>query len=199
MFLLGLILVAGLAWEGFSRNLEKILKTNGVRILLVGLILIPAFMPMVKGKPLDLPGAERTEFVLNRIQAFVECAKDHGEVLFMDQRQLITFGHMGNLPLVDDYEKKYVMDKALAGDELYFSQFYEDLSSERFSLIVSEREAVLYKENEVDSIGDSLIEENNAWVKWVSIPLLARYESVADYKDAAIELFMPLERSFDCP
>ncbi len=199
MFLIGLVFVAALAWEGFSKNLNRVFAAGVARAVLAGLILIPAFMPMVKGKPLDLPGPERATFVMSRIQAFVECAREYGEVLFMDQRQLITFGHVGDLPLVDEYEKKYVMDKALAGDEQYFSQFYEDLSAGRFSLIVSEREAVLYKENDVDSIGDSLIEENNAWVNWVSIPLLGNYESVADYKDAAIELFMPIERSFDCP
>jgi hypothetical protein len=104
----------------------------------------------------------------------------------MDQRQLITFGYVGDIPLVPDYEKKYVMDKALMGDEAYFARFREDLESGRFSLIVSEREAILFKEADVDSIGDSLNEENNAWVTWVTIPLLKNYESTADFKDTAV-------------
>jgi hypothetical protein len=200
MFLLGLILVAALPWSTFSAQLKNILKRQGsMQWVLIAIVLIPAFVPMVEGKPLELPGADRTSFTLSRIQAFVSCAKDHGEVLLMDQRQLLTFGQLGSLPLVDEYEKKFVMNKALQGDEVYFSKFYSDLTEGRFSLIIGEREAVRYKEDGLDTIGDSLIEENNAWVTWVSIPLLDHYETVAEFKDAAIELYMPIGRTFDCP
>jgi len=34
----------------------------------------------------------------------------------MDQRQLLTFGYVPKIPLVDDYEKKYMMDTAMTGD-----------------------------------------------------------------------------------
>ncbi|MEX2160744.1 MAG: hypothetical protein WD751_02425 [Anaerolineales bacterium] len=201
MFLVGLVLVAGLAWEGgLASRLAGLFKTSAaVRWLLAATIIIPAFMPMVAGRPLELPSAERTEFVLGRIQDYVACARQYGDVLFMDQRQLITFGLVGDVPLVVEYEKKFVMDQALAANEAYFAEFRSDLASGRFSLIVTEREALLYKEPDIESIGDDLIEENNAWVTWVTTPLLAYYESVADFKDAAIELFLPKERSFDCP
>jgi hypothetical protein len=200
MFLIGLLLVSTLAWEGFVPKVYKLLQsTTAARLLLLSMIVIPAFVPMVKGKPLEIPDKERSQFVLQRIQSFVACARQHGEVLFMDQRQLLTFGHMGDLPLVDEYEKKFVMDKALEGNELFFQQFQKDLAASRFSLIVTEREAVLYKQAEVDTIGDSLFEENNAWVRWVTTPLLQNYESVADYKDVAVEMFMPIGRDFDCP
>jgi hypothetical protein len=154
---------------------------------------------MIEGKPLEIPAADRTEFVLQRIQDKVACARQYGEVLFMDQRQLITFDEVGDLPLVVDYEKKYVMDQALAGNAAYFAQFTQDLAAGRFSLIVGEREAVLYKDANEETIGDALIAENNAWVKWVTTPLLQYYESVADYRDVAVELFMPIGRDFDCP
>jgi hypothetical protein len=106
---------------------------------------------------------------------------------------------MGDLPLVVEYEKKYVMNQALSEDEEYFEKFREDLASGRYSLIVSEREAIRYKEADLASLGDSLIEENNAWVSWVTIPLLRYYESVGEFKDVAVELFMAIERDFDCP
>lgn len=200
MFLVGLVLVAGVAWHGFAPRLEEQLRRSAkVRWLLAASIFIPAFIPMIEGKPLELPAPERTDFVLSRIQSYAACARQFGEVLFMDQRQLITFGQMGDLPLVAEYEKKYVMDQALSSNQAYFDQFERDLASGRFSLIVTEREAVLYKDPELETIGDSLIEENNAWVTHVTIPLLTYYESVADYKDVAVELFMPIERSFDCP
>ena len=173
MFLVGLVLVAALAWEGgLASRLRILIKQSPyVRWLLAGLVFIPAFLPMIGGRPLELPSAERTQYVLQQIQTDVACARQYGEVLFMDQRQLLTFGQMGDLPLVVDYEKKYVMDKALAGDEAYFEQFRQDLASGRFSMIVTERQAILYKEPGLDSIGDSLDEENNAWVTWVATPL----------------------------
>ena len=39
-----------------------------------------------------------------------------GEVLFMDQRQLLTFGYITDVPLVPDYEKKVMMNEALSGN-----------------------------------------------------------------------------------
>lgn len=201
MFLVALVLVAGIAWEsGLHKRLSKVLKgSNTTRVLLTAIILIPALTPMIAGRPQVLADKTRTEFVLQRIQSFVACARQHGEVLFMDQRQLITFGYMDDLPLVVDYEKKFVMDQALAGNEEYFEQFHSDLESGRFSLIVTEREVIMYKAPDQESIGDGFLEENNAWVEWVTIPLLQNYESVGEYKDAAVELFMPIERDFACP
>ena len=201
MFLVTLVLLGALAWEaGFYKRFPTLLRNSPyVRWLLTAMVFIPAFLPMIEGKPLKLPSEDRTRFVLERIQAFATCARLHGEVLFMDQRQLLTFGEIVDLPLVVDYEKKFVMDQALAGNEVYFEQFNSDLAAGRFSLIVTEREAILYKELDDASIGDSFVEENNAWVKWVTNPLLQHYESVGEYKDAAVELFMPIERNFVCP
>ena len=201
MFLVGLVLVAAVAWEGglAARLYSLIGEAKIVRWLLAGVILIPAFLPMIEGKPLELPAPERTQFVLERIQNKVMCARQYGEVLFMDQRQLLTFGLMGDLPLVVDYEKKYVMDQALSGNVDYFENFHADLAQGRFALIVTEREALQFKEADLESIGDGLIEENNAWVTWVTTPLLDHYESVGEFKDVAVELFMPIERDFDCP
>lgn len=201
MFLVALVLLAGLAWEGgFPRDIASWLRTSPyARSLMLAVIFFPAFWPMVDGHPLRLPSNDRTQAVLQQIREKVSCAAQYGEVLFMDQRQLLTFGYVENVPLVPEYEKKYVMNEALAGDEAYFAQFYKDLANARFSLIVTERQAVLYKEINEDRIGDSLVEENNAWVKWVTEPLLQHYESVDDYRAAAVELFMPLGRDFDCP
>jgi hypothetical protein len=201
MFFVGLVLVTAIAWDsGFAALITKSVKQIPlVPWILSGMVLIPAFIPLITGNPLSLPTPERTEFVLNRIQDVVGCARKYGEVLFMDQRQLITFGFVSDVPLVVDYEKKYVMDQALSENEAYFEKFREDLVSGRFSLIVSERQAVLYKEPDIESIGDSLNEENNAWVTWVTTPLLQSYESVGDFKDAAIELFMPINRDYYCP
>jgi hypothetical protein len=124
----------------------------------------------------------------------VSCAQQYGEVLFMDQRQLLTFGFVENVPLLPEYEKKLVMDEALSGNAAYFEAFYADLASHRFALIISDRQAIREKES-----GESLAEENNAWVQWVTEPLFQEYESVENFKLVGMEFFMPLGREYTCP
>ncbi|MCW5875581.1 MAG: hypothetical protein KIS85_01745 [Anaerolineales bacterium] len=202
MFFVGLALVAGVAWEsGLAGRLDALLNSSPtLRSMLFFLAVLPGLTAMVTGGPQRLPDAERTEFVLQRVQGQAACARQYGDVLLMDQRQLLTFGYLGDLPLVVDYEKKFVMDRAMAGDAAYFEQFEADLASGHFSMIISERHAILYKEPEMeDTLGDGKVEENNAWVHWVTEPLLRHYESISDYRDVGIEIFLPKERNFDCP
>ncbi len=196
MFLVGMVFVAALGWEAArpAEWLARLRTSPAARAGLLLAIYIPAFVPMVDAHPLALPSQEVTQTTLRNVQAYVSCAAQHGPVLFMDQRQLLTFGAVENVPLIAHYEKKEVMDAALAADSAYFEEFYADLEAGRFSLIVSERAAVIYKEG-----GASLADENNAWVTWVSEPLLRYYESAIDSKQVRIELFLPIERDFECP
>ena len=91
-----------------------------------------------------------------------------------------------------------VMNNALSSDAAYFDEFRADLESGRYSLIISERIATNFKYLDEDRIGDSLVEENNAWVLWVTTPLLENYESIVNRRGPSIELFLPIERDFDC-
>ncbi|MBI3160567.1 MAG: hypothetical protein HYZ26_13295 [Chloroflexi bacterium] len=195
MFLVGMVFAAALAWEGGAgRELLEIVRQQAVaRRLLLLAVFIPAFVPMVDARPLALPPDDKTQVALATVQATVACAAQYGDVLFMDQRQLLAFGRVANVPLVQAYEKKVVMDQALSANNDYFQAFYADLQAGRFSLIVTEKQAVIYKD-----AGTSLAEENNAWVAWVTEPLLAYYESVADYRSVRVELFMPIGRDYDC-
>lgn len=195
MFLVGMVLVAALGWEAArpAQWLARLRTSSAARACLLLAIYIPAFVPMVDAHPLALPPEDKTEVALATVQAYVSCAANHGPVLFMDQRQLLTFGAVENVPLIPQYEKKEVMDAALSADAAYFEDFYGDLERARFSLIVTERQALLYKES-----GASLADENNAWVTWVTEPLLNTYESVADYRLVKVELFMPIGRDYDC-
>lgn len=200
MFLITLILLAALVWDsGLIEKLASVLKTDRyVRVLLILLVFIPALQPFLTGKPLDLLSDERAAVELQRIRERVACASPHGEILLMDQRQLLTFGQLGDLALVPEYEKKKVMNEALSSDEAYFEQFRADLESGRYSLILTEQIATNLKYLNDDRLGDSLVEENNAWVNWVTTPLLDYYESVDNPRELSIEMFVPIERDFDC-
>lgn len=196
MFLIGLIIVTVSAIEAVpNTKIDNFIRQSGrARALLFFVVAVPAFWPMLNVVPLVLPPAEETDNAINSIQGFVDCAKIRGEVLFLDQRQLLTFGYFDDVPLVLEYEKKIVMDRALAKSEAYFDGFYTDLADARFSIIIADRQFKVKKD-----LTRALAEENNAWIKWVTIPLLREYESVAVYKSDRVELFMPKGRTYQCP
>jgi hypothetical protein len=142
---------------------------------------------------LDLPTREDTDKALKVINDAVENYSEFGEVLFMDQRQLLTFGYVKAIPFVPEFEKKYMMDQALASNENYFLPYYQDLANNRFALIVTEPLKVGLKEE-----GGVFSEENDLWVKWVSAPTLCFYEQVHTDKTVGIELLVPRENPVGC-
>jgi len=109
---------------------------------------------------------------------------------------LLTFGYMGDVPLVVDYEKKVLMSEAMAGNEAYFELFYRDLESQRFSLIISE--PLRSSENLQDISSHSFAAENNAWIQWVSEPLLCFYEVFDSFEDVHVMLLTPRQDISSC-
>ena len=142
---------------------------------------------------LDLPTREDTDKALKVINDSVANYSQAGEILFMDQRQLLTFGYVTAIPFVPEYEKKYMMDQALASNETYFRPYYQDLANKRFALIVTEPLKVDLKEE-----GGVFSEENDLWVKWVSAPTLCFYEQVHADKTVGIALLVPRENPVGC-
>ncbi len=158
-----------------------------VQRVLFGLaILLPVLSTTWSGGPLVLPKQDLTQFTLREIKTESAERVKTGEVLFLDQRQLITFGEVRGIELVPDYEKKYMMDQAMAGNQSYFARFYEDLQNKRFALIVSEPLNISEKTNI-----DDFSEENNAWVQHVTIPMYDYYQSIYLDKKNNIQLFIP--------
>jgi hypothetical protein len=130
---------------------------------------------------------------LERIHQEVEIAASHGDILFMDQRQLLTFGYIRGIPLIPEYDKKVLINQAMSADAQYFQSFYQDLASQRFSLIISNP---LHMRIQTDT--DDFSEENNAWVKWVSAPVLCYYEPLVTLKKVTVQLLVPREDIATC-
>ncbi len=57
------------------------------------------------------PSQDIVDEVLNMIQSEADRALEKGDVLFLDQRQLLTFGYITNVPLIPEYEKKVLMEE----------------------------------------------------------------------------------------
>lgn len=217
MFLVALIFSAALAWRaGGMRWLETIQnKTVWMQAAVLLLFTIPAFQPLMALRPLafakdanwltvladverpkdlgSLPAEEAVSQNLQELREAVKIAQGEGEVLFMDQRQLLTFGYIRDVKLVPEYEKKLVMDEALSSNNAYFQPFYTDLASHRFSLIISDPLRTPIKDSDY-----GFGEENNAWVKWIAKPILCFYEEKDTLMDVRVEMLVPREGPNDC-
>ena len=188
MFLVTLVFAGALAWRagGHKAMLQLDRQTAWIQGLWILMVIVFTQQALLGTQPVRIPPAVKTQEALNFIQKEVAQAAQQGEVLFLDQRQLLTFGNVPPIPLVVDYEKKYLMDKALAGESNYFVGFHADLARHRFDLIVSEPLKIVFHGEEYH-FGD----ENDAWVKWVAQPILCYYEPLKTFKEVKVEILVP--------
>lgn len=157
-------------------------------------LVVTAFFTLMSGSPLSLPPEDQVKDALATIRTYVdEATKDGGEVLFITERQLVTFGYLEEVGLVPDYEKVFLMEMAMANHPDYLGQFNDDLKNKRFSLIVSEPLFSRIKDS-----SNIFGEENNAWVRNVSRPVLCYYRPVRfALTNFPIQLLLPREGE-DC-
>jgi len=217
MLLVGLLFTAVIAWENGGRQWLGQINISPVWIkgTLVFLLVIPGIQPLTAlrsfrfaedlpwlvtltdvsdGKFLEMfPPQDEVDEIMQTIRQEVDARKFQGEVLFMDQRQLLTFGYIEDVPLVPEYEKKVLMNAAMGADANYFTNLYTELEARRFSLIISEPLRAPVKDSNYQ-----FGEENNAWVKWVVEPMLCYYDEIATWKNVQIQLLVPKQGDNDC-
>lgn len=216
MFLLTLLFFAAIVWrnggEGFVERSD--LSSFVLRSVMLFAFALPA-LPALRGlRPLltlsdiettrvqlltgqekveTLPSENETNDALWAIDRAVQAYAPFGEVLFIDQRQLLAFGDVSNVPLVVEYEKKVLMNEALAENGAYFQLYYNDLAKQRFSLIISEP-LKLPKPGQTGSFSI----EGDAWTKWVAEPTLCFYEPLFTLRDVYVQLLVPREDAQGC-
>ncbi len=111
---------------------------------------------------------------------------DGQEILFISQRQLLMFEGK-ELPLTDEYELLTLMEMAISNNQPYLEKFSVDLQNHRFGIIIVEKQA-----EKISNRDDSYFsEENNAWVKNITIPLLQNYEEVRYYSYSHLTILEP--------
>jgi len=187
MLLLTLILLAFLAYPTWKKLLpEKPL----FQLLTFLVILSPVWFVSRSGSVRKFPSEARIQEVLSIVSQEIEQAAVEGDVLFIDQRQLLTFGDVPSVPLVEEYELKEMMNEAMRRNEPYFEGFYEDLESHRFSLIISDPLNTYYQ-GSTNIFG----EENDLWVEQVSEPILQHYEPIQQLQREGIWLLAPIDSS----
>ena len=219
-FIVGLVISTKIGGGGDLHNLDMylisllvlavigLMMQNEARLRLpvwgVGLIFIVIlttvydFIPLNPSSSylsiLDSPDKHETAETLSVVQEAVANYAENGDVLFIDHRQLLTFGYLPAIPFIPDYEKKFMMDQAMGNNADYFRNYYNDLAAKRFTLIVTEPLRSVSKEE----IGGPFSEENDAWVLWVSNPTLCFYEPIYESKATNVELLIPKQNPVGC-
>lgn len=187
MFFITTAFLAGASFMAVCENSLKDFLNNKLLIAILALSMIsPIIFSLQNNQRLILPAKEKTVEALDTIRLKVGEFKNSGEILFIDHRQLLTFNYVEEVPLITDYEKKYLMDYAMAEDKDYFAPFYEDLENKRFSLIVNEPSNVIIRGGDYE-FGN----ENDLYVEYVTKPLLCFYEPIYTSKDTSVELLIP--------
>jgi hypothetical protein len=218
MFLIGLMFAGTIAWHngGYEWIRQVDVSPAWLRVVTMLLMIIPIHQLLIHMTPIStrtdmlrimtladipplgpmpevLPSKPDTMEALEDIRHEVEQASSRGDILFMDQRQLLTFGYIKGIALVPEYDKKVLINQAMSSDAGYFKNFYQDLAAHRFSLIISNP-----LHERIQTTTDDFGEENNAWVKWVSTPVLCYYEPLYTLKKVNVQLLVPRQDVSNC-
>ncbi len=164
------------------------------RWMLAAGVLIPVIFSINLVGPLRSYDPAVVVNTLDTIQQKANRAQESGdEILFIAERQLITFDYLDEVQMVDEYEKVFLMEMAMAGNRDYLDRFQQDIANQRFSMIVSDPLFDVIKDRSV-----SWGEENNAWVEEVSIPILCYYFRDETFSDLAVQILLPRNEIGDC-
>ena len=128
----------------------------------------------------------KVEKDIQRLQQVVsEAVNNGGEVLFVTERQLLTFDELKNIPLIPEYEQVELMEMAMSGNREYLERYYSDLDNRRFALIIAE-------EQKYNPRNDGpFLEEDNAWVRYIGAPLLCAYKPAENLASNNLQIFVP--------
>lgn len=187
-----LLLVAGsyFYYEQYGKEVEG---PSGpfrpFKVLAYFAVAIPVFFAITSGgRPptWNFNSAEKSLALLNK--SLDPIVQGGGKILFIDQRQLLTFGYVKDIPLVPDYELLFLMEMVMSGNRPYLDQFHTDLKERRFAAIVSGEQPTTFQ-GSAYAFG----EENDAWVKEVSEPVLCYYHKVEEFEGLHLVLYVPRE------
>jgi len=166
----------------------------GRQVLLGWLCLELLVSALSSGSPRLLYSRSEVESDLQVLGMAIQSASQRGEVLFLTERQWLTFGTPQHLKIAYDYEKVWLIMMAMAHNQTYMNRFREDIRSQRFSLIISDP-LRLRKKGTTAHFGD----ENDYWVDEIATPILCYYEPKKFLRTATIRWYVPRAVPLPCP
>jgi len=164
-------------------------------ILIAAIVALPVVMQLTVDSPKQLPGTNAVDEVLNKMNAYVSSAAKQGrDVLFIDNKQLLTFGYFPGARMVTDYETVFILENAMTGNKAYFEKFWQELKENRFAVIIAYPQPKL-----LQNVSESFAEENNAQITWIGEPLLCYYQETEIFLNLNVEIYTPRPGPVNCP
>jgi hypothetical protein len=144
--------------------------------------------------PLPAYDLRQGEQTLADFRTAIQPYARRGEVLFITQRHLLTFGLIPQVRTIPDYEVITLMEMAMSHNQPYLRQFYADLQQHRFAAIVAGPQSLRLKESD-----QSFAEENNAWNTAVARYLLCYYQPDRTFETETgdVVIFVPAPNPTD--
>jgi hypothetical protein len=190
-FLVMLMIVGSYFYfENLGKENEEIaINPRPIKTLVYFAVCVPVFFAITSGgqpPKFDFTTAQKDLTVLKEnLQPIIQ---ENGKILFIDQRHLLTFGYLKDIPLEPDYETVFLMEMVMAGNRSYLDKFVSDLKNQRFAAIVSGEQPVTHQ-GRAYAFG----EENDVWVKEIAEPFLCYYHTIAELEGINLAIYLPRE------
>lgn len=158
------------------------------------IVFIPVLIALSTSSQFVKFDRQTTSDAILKIQRNITRAIENGgEILFISERQLLTFDYIEGGTLIPEYEKVILMEMVMADNQTYLDNFETDIRNQRFDLIITDPLFDTYK-----PIGDVWAEENNVWVDAVSVPLLCNYWRKVTFPESGVQILAPRAQAIDC-
>lgn len=159
----------------------------------LGLVL-PLGFALASGGVMPTQNAADTQIALTVLRnELTPKAEAGGEILFISQRQLLTFNDLPGVRLVPEHETVFLMEMAMGNNQAYLQRFHQYLRDQRFALIIANPQNTTLQ-GRTHVFG----EENDAWVKGVAVPLLCSYIPEVRLPEVNLIIYAPRPNA-DCP
>jgi hypothetical protein len=160
---------------------------NGLNYgLLFVAIIVPVILTFQKNATWTFQDVNAQKNDVSHLQQALDLIKENsGDVLFITERQLLTFGDIRGVDLVTDYEKVFLMEMVMSNNIPYLDDFHQKLASHEYSAIIFDSlTSFNLTKNDVFWV------ENNLWVDKVVLPILEFYEPVYSFSFNSMHLLV---------
>lgn len=183
------VISAMIAFDQFKPDFPEFHKPwNLPKPLVVLALIIPIVFALDAVHPIPELDHQRAWEDIEQVQMLIDQATiDGGEVLFVQHRHLLTFDTITGVELIHEYEKVFLMEMAMSGNEPYLENFWRDLEAHRFNLIISEPLNISMQTSE-----RVFAEENNVWLINYVRPLLESYRPLVEYRESDMIVLEPI-------
>lgn len=150
-------------------------------------VIVPVFFAFMRAGRWQFAPDVRQQTDLEALKTALQADTiQQGSVLFITERQLLTFADLEGIDVVHPYEKVFLMEMAMGDNQAYLEAFYQQLENHDFAAIVTDPISTGLQDK-----SSPFNEENNAWVEKVVIPMLEHYQLEQVFRDGAFNLLVP--------